>query len=377
MQTDISSMVDEFIAGSAPSDANLSFSLTKEQLQKIRSTFKPTSNEDNILFEFEASGQVTCSLNDKGITAWCKFSITELNLNGENYQSFYLDKSRVNKLTDVCQGQISFVVSNGQMQAKVGTTDLHISLPMYDAAVDISFDETSASETKTSDEVAILASRLAASKATGAFTLPVMSLKDKWYYGNTQSVTIAENGFNTEGFELNVAPNFFDFIANIPFTKEDVKFSRDETNSSAVISSDNVFYKIALQMVEFDDVTPILDEENLARIIIDTPDTLSKLQILSIPLIGQDNSTFTLDHNEDKDNQLTITVRDEANRISSDNITFKEGTGIPDFTKTTLSIQAYSNAVNAMQPLDLQVEFKESAVVFTDSAQKTIILKFL
>ena len=61
------------------------------------------------------------------------------------------------------------------MQAKVGTTDLHISLPMYDAAVDISFDETSASETKTSDEVAILASRLAASKATGAFTLPVIS----------------------------------------------------------------------------------------------------------------------------------------------------------------------------------------------------------
>ena len=377
MQTDISSMVDDFIAGSAPSDANLSFSLTKEQLQKIKSTFKPTSNEDNILFEFEASGQVTCSLNDKGITAWCKFSITELNLNGENYQSFYLDKSRVNKLTDVCQGQISFIVSNGQMQAKVGTTDLHISLPMYDAAVDISFDETSASETKTSDEVAILASRLSASKATGAFTLPVMSLKDKWYYGNTQSVTIAENGFNTEGFELNVAPNFFDFIANIPFTKEDVKFSRDETNSSAVISSDNVFYKIALQSVEFDDVTPILDEENLARIIIDTPDTLSKLQILSIPLIGQDNSTFTLDRNEEKENQLTITVRDEANRISSDNITFKEGTGIPDFTKTTLSIQAYSNAVNAMQPLDLQVEFKESAVVFTDSAQKTIILKFL
>ena len=377
MQTDISSMVDDFIAGSAPSDANLSFSLTKEQLQKIKSTFKPTSNEDNILFEFEASGKVTCSLNDKGITAWCKFSITELNLNGENYQSFYLDKSRVNKLTDVCQGQISFIVSNGQMQAKVGTTDLHISLPMYDAAVDISFDETSASETKTSDEVAILASRLAASKATGAFTLPVMSLKDKWYYGNTQSVTIAENGFNTEGFELNVAPNFFDFIANIPFTKEDVKFSRDETNSSAVISSDNVFYKIALQSVEFDDVTPILDEENLARIIIDTPDTLSKLQILSIPLIGQDNSTFTLDRNEDKDNQLTITVRDEANHISSDNITFKEGTGIPEFTKTTLSIQAYSNAVNAMQPLDLQVEFKESAVVFTDSAQKTIILKFL
>lgn len=377
MQTDISSMVDDFIAGSAPSDANLSFSLTKEQLQKIKSTFKPTSNEDNILFEFEASGQVTCSLNDKRITAWCKFSITELNLNGENYQSFYLDKSRVNKLTDVCQGQISFIVSNGQMQAKVGTTDLHISLPMYDAAVDISFDETSASETKTSDEVAILASRLAASKATGAFTLPVMSLKDKWYYGNTQSVTIAENGFNTEGFELNVAPNFFDFIANIPFTKEDVKFSRDETNSSAVISSDNVFYKIALQSVEFDDVTPILDEENLARIIIDTPDTLSKLQILSIPLIGQDNSTFTLDRNEEKDNQLTITVRDEANRISSDNITFKEGTGIPEFTKTTLSIQAYSNAVNAMQPLDLQVEFKESAVVFTDSAQKTIILKFL
>lgn len=377
MQTDISSMVDDFIAGSAPSDANLSFSLTKEQLQKIKSTFKPTSNEDNILFEFEASGQVTCSLNDKGITVWCKFSITELNLNGENYQSFYLDKSRVNKLTDVCQGQISFIVSNGQMQAKVGTTDLHISLPMYDAAVDISFDETSASETKTSDEVAILASRLVASKATGAFTLPVMSLKDKWYYGNTQSVTIAENGFNTEGFELNVAPNFFDFIANIPFTKEDVKFSRDETNSSAVISSDNVFYKIALQSVEFDDVTPILDEENLARIIIDTPDTLSKLQILSIPLIGQDNSTFTLDRNEEKENQLTITVRDEANRISSDNITFKEGTGIPDFTKTTLSIQAYSNAVNAMQPLDLQVEFKESAVVFTDSAQKTIILKFL
>lgn len=379
MQKDIGSMVDEFITGGGASEANLVFTLKKSELEKIKGTFKPTSNEDFILFEFEAKGMITVSMNDNGVTAWAKISTTEIDLKGENYQSFYLDKGRVNKLSDVCQGQITFTVENGQMEAKVGTTDLHISLPMYDSAIDINFTETK-SESKTSDEVSTLCSRCAASKGSGAFALPVMSLKNKWYFGNTQSVSIVENGF--KDLELNVSPTFFDFISNLSFTKESIKFILDEETQQVVITSDNVFYKINQQPVEFDDVSGLLEEETLCSIILDTPETVQKLSILSIPLIGQDNAVFNIEASVAmgmvvEGNKLAISVKDESNRISTDTWTIKESKSIDAIGVTSLGIQSYTQTVNAMRPEDLQVEFKDSAVIFSDAGQCTILLKFI
>ena len=91
-------MVDEFITGGGASEANLVFTLKKSELEKIKGTFKPTSNEDFILFEFEAKGMITVSMNDNGVTAWAKISTTEIDLKGENYQSFNLVYSMYDRL---------------------------------------------------------------------------------------------------------------------------------------------------------------------------------------------------------------------------------------------------------------------------------------
>ena len=371
MQNDISTMVDSFIEGGTAVDANLILTLKKEDFQKIKATFKPTSNETFILFEVQASGLVTCSMNDNGVVAWCNISTTDINLHGENYQFFYLDKARVNKIADVCTGAVTFVIADGQLQAKIGTTDLHVSLPMYDAAVDIKFTETD-SETLPSETVAALTDRLAASKSSGAFALPVMSLSDKWYFGNSQSVTITKTGF--QHLKLNVSPIFFDFLSNITFTKEDVKFILDDKDHWVVISSGNVFYKVAVQEVEFDDVDPILNEPSVCEVTMDTPDTVSKLQVLSIPLIGMDNALFTLTAG---DNAFEVRVRDESNRVSTDTWAVKEQKDLNKLKDTSLGIQPYLQTVNALRPDGVSLKFKETAVVFEDDGQITILLNFV
>jgi len=76
-------------------------------------------------------------------------------------------------------------------------------------------------------------------------------------------------------------------------------------------------------------------------------------------------------------NKLAISVKDESNRISTDTWTIKEAKSIDAIGVTSLGIQSYTQTVNAMRPEDLQVEFKDSAVIFNDAGQKTILLKFI
>jgi len=373
MAVNAADMVDNVVEGASSSEANLTFSLTKDNLEKIKNTFKPTSSEDNLFFEFQSSGRITVSMNDNGVTVWTHISTTEMDLNGEDYQSFYLDKGRVSKLTEVCSGQITFSVAEGQMEAKIGTTDLHISLPMYEASIDIDFNENT-SESKASEDVSILCQRCMASKGSGSFMLAVMSLKDKWYYGNTQSVSIVENGFSN--LELNIAPLFLDYISNLTFTKDEIKFIVDEDTNQVIVTSDNVFYKTNLQPVEFDDVEGLFEEEVTCSITLDTPETVAKLGILSIPLMGQDNAIFTIDADEDGDsNVLGISVKDESNRISTDKWNIKESKG--DLDSTSLGINSYIQTVKAISQEDVYVEFRESSVIISDQGQKTILLKFI
>lgn len=379
MATDQENMVDAFLDGASQSEANLEFTLTKDQLSKIKAAFKPLQFEEYIQFEFMSNGKIIVSSHDKGATIWTELSTTEMDLRGAEYQGFFIDLKRINKFADVCNGAIKFVVENGEMRAKIGTTDLHISLPMYDMTVDLSF-TSEAEESKTSDDVAGLAARCQASKGSGAFMIPTMSLGKQWKYGTVQNVSIVNGGFST--LEALVPPDFLEYIANIPFTKEDVKFQvgKDEAGASVfVVSSDNVNYKCLTSELEFESIDELFAEEPECTFVMNTLDTISKLQVLSIPLVGQDNASFTMsiaseDTLEEGTNGVGITVRDEGHRESYDLWKCRDVKG--EF-EAPIGLQSYLNTVNAMSKENVTFESRGTALIIKDEVQTCILIKYM
>lgn len=365
------SIVDDFLDEGQVSEANLEFTLTKDQLDKIKAAFKPLQFETYVRFEFFDSGLVTVSSNDKGITSWVNLSTTEMDLQGESYQFFYLDTKRIGKLADVCSGKIAFSVSNGEMSAKIDTTDLHISLPLYESAIDTSFTSENA-ESKESNDLEILTNRLKASKGSGTFLIPTMSLGQSWKYGTTQNVSIVRGGF--QELEVLVTPDFLDYLSNITFTNEDVEFrvGKDADGSEMFcIVSDQVHYKCPISPLQFEDVDQIFAEEPDCSFKMDTLDSIGKLQILSIPLVGQDNASFNLKVTEDK---IEVTVRDEGHRESYDTWACTDING--EF-EAPIGLQSYLNTVNAMSKDNVTVESRGPALILKDDVQTTILIKYM
>lgn len=364
----IDSMIDDFVDGAETPDTNLKFTLTKDQLDKIKDTFKPLQFENNIQFELFSSGRVLVSSKDKAVDVWVELSTLDLDLHGEEYQSFYIDRNRINKFADVCSGSIEFLVKDGEMEVKIGTTDLHITLPIYELAIDVDYD-VSESETLLSEVSENLCSRCFASKSTGPFSLATASLRDQWLYGSTESVSIVEGGFKS-GLVLDVSSDFLNYIANLSFTKEEVKFIKDEERMAVVVTSNNVFYKTNLKPVPIEDVSPLLDEPSSATMTMETEESIMKLALLSIPLVGVDNAQFFIEH-KDGEESLNISVRDESNKVSYDTWKVLKQSG--EFS-ISLGINSYLSAVNAMEKTNLEVSVKETAVFLKDTGQTTILL---
>lgn len=364
----VDSMIDSFVDGAEAPSTNLKFTLTKDQLDKIKDTFKPLQFETNIRFELTSAGKIIVASKDKAVDVWVELSTVEMDLHGEDYQSFYIDRNRINKFAEVCNGSIEFSVCDGEMEVKIGSTDLHITLPVYELPIDSEF-KSSKTEAMMSDVVADLCSRCFASKATGPFALATATLADKWYYGNTESVTVVDKGF-TGGMSVNVNPAFLDYINNLTFTKEEIVFHRDEDTQTLTVTSENVYYKTNLQPTEFEDVTQLFEEASIAEFTMSTTESIGKLALLSIPLVGMDNAQFFINLEEGKSN-LAISVCDEANKTSYDSWT-------PDRIKghfhTSLGIKAYLTAVGAMSQEAVTASVKDSCIILNDTVQSTILI---
>lgn len=367
-------MVDAFLADASTPVANLDFTLTRDQLMKLKNAFKPVPFEEFLRLEFFDTGKILVSTVDKGIHSWVHLSTPELDLRGETFQCFYLDRKRINKLADVCDTAIKFQVEDGEMRAKIGTTDLHISLPLYELHPDVSYVPGEVVETKTSEDVAGLTSRCYASKGSGTFMIPTMSLGEKWLYGTTQNVSIVSGGFAK--LKTLVPPEFLDYMSNITFTKEDIKFdlAKDEAGANVlVVSSGHVFHKCNISEFEFEDISGLLDEPADGVLILNTQDTISKLQVLSIPLVGQDNATFVMSV-EEGDKSVTITVQDEGKRESNDEWACSSVTGA---FEAPISLQSYLNTVNALSKEKVKISSRGAALIVEDGVSTNIIIKYL
>jgi hypothetical protein len=367
----VSTMIDDFVSGTAQSEANLSFTLTEEQMGKIKSTFSPVQFEDKVRFEFHASGKIIVATVDKGVRAWVEISTVEMDLKGEQYQEFYLDKARINKLSDACKGSMTFNVADGEVEVKIGSIDLHITLPMYELALDEEEPTVGDKESLSSETVADLCSRCLSSKGAGPFMLPVMTMGSEWLYGTSQSITVVKGGF--EKLRINVVPSFIDYISNLAFTKEDITFQLDDTNNVLTVSSDNVNYRITTQLTEFNDLSPLMEESEAACLTLNTLPTISDLGVLSIPLIGIDDATFTMKVEEGAPG-VDISVKDEGNKLSYSHWDVVNQRGSFD---TTLNISAYLQVVNSMSKDNVSLSVREIAIILRDEKQTSVIMAYM
>lgn len=373
MTASVANMIDDFVAGNAASEANLSFSLTEEQMGRIKNTFSPIQFEDKVRFEFHENGQIIVATVDKGVRAWIELSTVEMNLNGEKYQEFYLDKARINKLADACNGNLNFSVAEGELEVKIGSIDLHITLPMFELALDEEVPEEGKFEHLSSESVADLCERCLSSKGAGPFMLPVMTMGSEWLYGTNQSITVVKGGFMD--MKVNVVPSFLDYVHNLCFTKEDVKFELDPTGNTLTVSSDNVYYRIGTQLTDFNDMSPLFEETENASVQLNTLETISDLSVLSIPLIGIDDATFTIKAGGDEDiDGLAISVKDEGNKLSYSNWEVIESKGEFD---VTLNINAYLQVVNAMAKENVSFSVRDIAVIVKDEVQTSVLMAYM
>ncbi len=373
MNDSVDSMVDDFVEGVQSVDANLDFTLTKEHLSKIKNTFKPLQFEEHICLEFHSDGRIQASSVDGGITSWVELSTTELDLKGETYTRFYIDVKRINKLSEVCDKEIAFTVCDGELKSVIGSTDIKISLPLHELTTDLSYREDEA-EIKTSEDLSGLTSRLLSSKGQGSFQLAALSLAKSWIYGTSENVSIVTGGFKE--MEARVTPDFLGYLSNICFTNEDVTLAKGEDEDGTpvlVVHSDNVYYKTTLMDVTPEDIESLINEATLGGLHFDTLEPIKNLGILSIPLIGQENASFRMEGGKDSE-EISVTVTDESNRMSSDAWTCTPIDG--DF-EADINIASFLSTLNAISRDGVKMSVKTSCIVITDGISTHLLIKYM
>lgn len=373
MNDNVDAMVDGFVEGVQSVDANLDFTLTKDQLSKIKNTFKPLQFEENICLEFHSDGYIQASSVDNGVTLWTEISTVEMDLKGEQYSMFYIDLKRINKLSDVCDSQIAFSVCDGELKSKIGSTDIKISLPLYELTTNLSFEEEE-KEVKTSEDVASLASRLAAAKGSGSFLLSSLSMSDLWIYGTSENVSIVKGGFDK--MIARVTPDFLSYLANISFTNEDIQFVKGKDSDGTpvlTLVSDNVYYKVSLMDVEPEDIQTLMDETTLGDFSFDSLDPIRNLAILAIPLLGQENAAFKMKGTAGGE-YIEITVTDESGRMSSDKWACTPIGG--DF-EADLNISSFLNTLNAISKEGVSLLAKDTCLLLSDEISTNLLIKYV
>lgn len=355
------------IEDAAEKEFDILFKLTKDQLTSVNNTFKGSQFEDFVRIDINNDGSIHFALDDMGVQLWTIISTKEINLNGAESGTIYLNKKMIAKILDATKDIVAFEITNEQMIVNISGTELHISLPMQDQYVNTDF-ESSTEEVKSSEFVSDLCNRLKASKTAGAFKLNTMHLADTVEYGNTMNISLVKDCF--KNFDVNVEPRFLEYMEAITFTGTDITFVIDEKNSQIILNSDNVYYKGRILDLQFDDLSELFEDDAEGSIDFDTTDSIKSLSVLSIPLLGIANATFNLSAPEGLDH-VNIMVKDEGNRISQDSWKIKKLDGT---FEGTLNIDSYLSAVGALTP-SIKLVSKGSCVILSDARQDVILIK--
>ncbi|EJF06160.1 hypothetical protein ThvES_00017670 [Thiovulum sp. ES] len=356
--------------------ADVSFTLSIEQIKQIKKAFKPVSVKDMSRITLTPN-KVSFAIEDEGIFLNIDLSLADgtFNLNGNESFVFFYSKKHLFTTFDTVEKDLYIKVSDSDITFVIDETELNLSLMDIQIYLDITYTETM----KTSiagDLFSSLCSRLSANTSIGGIR-PYMTVGKNFIYGTSTTFTSTKKGL--EGFYpiegqsgVSVPREFLKYMCNSTQFGQKVDFIYDEDKNLLIVRNGNVYYGVSIISTAFPDLSGYIDGEFEAYSKFSGKQLQSSLNKLLIPLLttsDQADSKVFKFHMESSSSKAEISVLDNTNKISTDKWNMVQQKGD---IEVYLNIYAFLSSIGAMNE-QIEISILDSYIKIEDSLQNLIL----
>lgn len=347
--------------------------ITKENADIISQGVRPIQ-DDRVKLTITDENLLIAEADDLGVIVRVVVEANSVELqNDESEFSFFISKKTLSSITDVTRSELGMTTDGQHISFSSDGTVLNMQLTFFDIQIDSTFrddDKEVIIETKTADNVKDMVTRLSISKATAKMALPSLKLAQQVSYGSGSNFTIYKKGFST--LECEVSMRFLDFIAAISKFGMNIDFIYDQIDKTLVIRNDKVAYKTKEIEQKFPDINAVLTEP-LATVTLSTVGVGLSLSKLSIPLIGMQEQSITIDINDENKTEVGVSVTDSSNNKSKDVWAAVKPSGKYSLTVDLNDLRAIAGVIDE----SMEVTAYESFTRLSDVSQDTYISNFI
>ena len=347
--------------------------ITKENADIISQGVRPIQ-DDRVKLTITDENLLIAEADDLGVIVRVVVEANSVELqDGETEFSFFISKKTLSSITDVTRSELGMTTDGQHISFSSDGTVLNMQLTFFDIQIDSTFrddDKEVIIETKTADNVKDMVTRLSISKATAKMALPSLKLAQQVSYGSGSNFTIYKKGFST--LECEVSMRFLDFIAAISKFGMNIDFIYDQIDKTLVIRNDKVAYKTKEIEQKFPDINAVLTEP-LATVTLSTVGVGLSLSKLSIPLIGMQEQSITIDINDENKTEVGVSVTDSSNNKSKDVWAAVKPSGKYSLTVDLNDLRAIAGVIDE----SMEVTAYESFTRLSDLSQDTYISNFI
>ena len=347
--------------------------ITKENADIISQGVRPIQ-DDRVKLTITDENLLIAEADDLGVIVRVVVEANSVELqDGESEFSFFISKKTLSSITDVTRSELGMTTDGQHISFSSDGTVLNMQLTFFDIQIDSTFrddDKEVIIETKTADNVKDMVTRLSISKATAKMALPSLKLAQQVIYGSGSNFTIYKKGFST--LECEVSMRFLDFIAAISKFGMNIDFIYDQIDKTLVIRNDKVAYKTKEIEQKFPNINDVLTEP-LATVTLSTVGVGLSLSKLSIPLIGMQEQSITIDINDENKTEVGVSVTDSSNNKSKDVWAAVKPSGKYSLTVDLNDLRAIAGVIDE----SMEVTAYESFTRLSDLSQDTYISNFI
>lgn len=347
--------------------------ITKENADIISQGVRPIQ-DDRVKLTITDENLLIAEADDLGVIVRVVVEANSVELqDGETEFSFFISKKTLSSITDVTRSELGMTTDGQHISFSSDGTVLNMQLTFFDIQIDSTFrddDKEVIIETKTADNVKDMVTRLSISKATAKMALPSLKLAKQVSYGSGSNFTIYKKGFST--LECEVSMRFLDFIAAISKFGMNIDFIYDQIDKTLVIRNDKVAYKTKEIEQKFPDINAVLTEP-LATVTLSTVGVGLSLSKLSIPLIGMQEQSITIDINDENKTEVGVSVTDSSNNKSKDVWAAVKPSGKYSLTVDLNDLRAIAGVIDE----SMEVTAYEPFTRLSDLSQDTYISNFI
>lgn len=347
--------------------------ITKENADIISQGVRPIQ-DDRVKLTITDENLLIAEADDLGVIVRVVVEANSVELQDDESEfSFFISKKTLSSITDVTRSELGMTTDGQHISFSSDGTVLNMQLTFFDIQIDSTFrddDKEVIIETKTADNVKDMVTRLSISKATAKMALPSLKLAQQVSYGSGSNFTIYKKGFST--LECEVSMRFLDFIAAISKFGMNIDFIYDQIDKTLVIRNDKVAYKTKEIEQKFPDINAVLTEP-LATVTLSTVGVGLSLSKLSIPLIGMQEQSITIDINDENKTEVGVSVTDSSNNKSKDVWAAVKPSGKYSLTVDLNDLRAIAGVIDE----SMEVTAYESFTRLSDLSQDTYISNFI